>query len=163
MSTDSFEHLVDGCSCQGKACSKCRQNQCHHAFPRDKRRKDGLHGHCRTCRTATRGKHRQSHPDMTCVTRHNYRARKENAIATLTAQEWLNLKALYGYRCLCCGKQEPEITLTLDHIIPISKGGSTTFENIQPLCLTCNDKKSKKATDFRPHSNETSLQERTAQ
>ena len=40
-----------------------------------------------------------------------------------------------AYRCQHCGDWHD---LTLDHIIPESKGGPTTFENLQVLCRSCN-------------------------
>lgn len=58
-----------------------------------------------------------------------------------TYGEWELLKKQYNYTCPCCGLSEPEIKLTEDHIIPLSKGGSDLIENIQPLCLSCNLKK----------------------
>ncbi len=52
--------------------------------------------------------------------------------------EWENLKAQYNWTCPSCKKIEPEIKLTRDHIIPVSRGGSDNIENIQPLCNPCN-------------------------
>lgn len=67
-----------------------------------------------------------------------------------TTPQWRALCAKYGNRCLCCGKQEPEIKLSPDHIIPVSLGGKGTIDNIQPLCIQCNKRKHTKTTDYRP-------------
>ncbi|MDX9782975.1 MAG: HNH endonuclease [Bacteroidales bacterium] len=46
-----------------------------------------------------------------------------------------------GGRCVKCGSQE---NLEFDHIIPVSKGGATTYRNIQLLCKKCNLEKTNK-------------------
>lgn len=47
------------------------------------------------------------------------------------------------YRCAECGKKSPHKGLfQIDHIIPMSKGGKTTVNNLQLLCRPCNMKKS---------------------
>ena len=43
-----------------------------------------------------------------------------------------------GGKCCFCGSRE---NLEFDHIIPVTKGGATTFQNLQLLCKTCNIKK----------------------
>lgn len=45
-----------------------------------------------------------------------------------------------GYRCRKCGRSTDD--LEIDHIFPISKGGKTTFDNLQTLCHRCNTIKS---------------------
>lgn len=79
----------------------------------------------------------------------NRRARKLEAEGSHTDEEWQKLKAFYNYRCLNCGKQEPEIKLTRDHVIPLTQGGTDAISNIQPLCARCNSKKNHKHIDYR--------------
>ena len=53
-------------------------------------------------------------------------------------------KKKYNYTCAICGRKEPEIKLTIDHIVPISERGTNWISNIQPLCQNCNCKKGKR-------------------
>lgn len=72
---------------------------------------------------------------------HIRKARLRGAAGSHTLVEWNELKFNHDNRCLGCGLFEPEIKLTRDHIMPVSKGGSNYIENIQPLCARCNSKK----------------------
>jgi len=46
-----------------------------------------------------------------------------------------------NYQCQSCAKTHKETQLTIDHIIPLAKGGSNDISNLQTLCLECNRKK----------------------
>lgn len=57
------------------------------------------------------------------------------------------IKERDGYTCQICGlsnKDEPNLLLEIDHIIPLSKGGMTTEGNLQTLCWRCNRSKGAK-------------------
>ena len=81
------------------------------------------------------------------------RERRKKAAGSHTFGEWELLKKQYGYCCPACRKCEPEIKLTEDHIIPLSKGGSNYIENIQPLCRSCNSHKHTKIIKYELEKN----------
>ncbi|MBE5740897.1 MAG: HNH endonuclease [Clostridiales bacterium] len=44
-----------------------------------------------------------------------------------------------GFRCCICGATAKDgVKLEVDHIIPVSKGGKSTMNNLQTLCERCN-------------------------
>jgi 5-methylcytosine-specific restriction endonuclease McrA len=45
------------------------------------------------------------------------------------------------FTCQYCGKRFSGSELTFDHLIPRSKGGKTTWENVVMACASCNSKK----------------------
>jgi len=69
---------------------------------------------------------------------------QKNVFPKHTLEEWVELKKQYNYTCPSCNRKEPEIKLTVDHIVPLSKSGQDTQDNIQPLCVSCNSRKSTK-------------------
>src|SRR5262250_3794275 len=46
-----------------------------------------------------------------------------------------------GTRCQYCGHKFPSSELSLDHVIPLSRGGHSSWENVVCACLGCNVKK----------------------
>lgn len=45
------------------------------------------------------------------------------------------------HRCQYCGEQLPASQLTLDHVVPRSRGGTTSWANIVAACRPCNTRK----------------------
>jgi len=93
---------------------------------------------------------------------HAKRKAKGELAGTFTLEEWNTLLDQHEHRCACCGIHESEAIyryprrgyplkgkLTVDHVIPLSKGGRGSIDNIAPLCLPCNTKKHAKDTDYR--------------
>jgi 5-methylcytosine-specific restriction endonuclease McrA len=67
------------------------------------------------------------------------RALKKNAVSTLTSSEWREVLAAAKGRCCYCRKKFKR--LTMDHVIPLSKGGAHSKENVVAACKSCNSRK----------------------
>lgn len=50
-----------------------------------------------------------------------------------------------GHRCQFCGRSD--IALTVDHVMPMSRGGEDTWENLVCACVRCNNKKGDRTPD----------------
>jgi 5-methylcytosine-specific restriction protein A len=65
---------------------------------------------------------------------------REKAQKLRKSQWWLNL--LNQGLCHYCGRKFEGRELTMDHIVPLARGGTSTEGNIVPCCRECNrDKK----------------------
>lgn len=53
----------------------------------------------------------------------------------------LNIYARDNNTCQYCGKRFPKRHLNLDHVVPRSRGGKSTWENVVCSCFKCNRKK----------------------
>lgn len=67
-------------------------------------------------------------------------AKRNNGRNDLTAKQIRKLFKDFP-RCAYCGIEH---NLTIDHFIPISKGGENTLENVVSACMNCNNKKKAK-------------------
>lgn len=70
-------------------------------------------------------------------------AKKMNTKNTLTQKEWLSILKQYDSRCAYC--YEKLDSPTQDHVVPLSKGGGYTRDNIVPACGSCNSSKGSKS------------------
>lgn len=67
--------------------------------------------------------------------------------ALMTSKLREKIKDRDNYTCKKCGnntKREPNLLLEIDHIVPVSKGGLTSEDNLQTLCWKCNRAKGAK-------------------
>lgn len=67
--------------------------------------------------------------------------------ALMTARLRGSIKARDNHTCRYCSVSivaEPHLLLEVDHVIPVSKGGLSTPDNLQTLCWRCNRTKSNK-------------------
>lgn len=51
------------------------------------------------------------------------------------------------YTCQYCGRVLPSSELTLDHVVPRSRGGDSTWENLVACCNPCNNRKGNRTPD----------------
>jgi 5-methylcytosine-specific restriction endonuclease McrA len=89
---------------------------------------------------------KKEHPENLRATENKRRTAKTQAGGSFTPEEFIFLCTAYGFKCLCCNRKRK---LTADHVIPVSKGGTSNIDNIQPLCRPCNSSKGAKCTDYR--------------
>jgi 5-methylcytosine-specific restriction endonuclease McrA len=75
---------------------------------------------------------------------HRRRARRADAKGDYTESQWQARLAYYGYRCYLCGVDWfslDSFDRTIDHVIPLSQGGTNWPANLRPACRSCNSSK----------------------
>lgn len=58
----------------------------------------------------------------------------------LRKSQWWKRQLARG-SCYYCGRKVPPAELTLDHIVPLIRGGKSVRGNIVPACKECNSRK----------------------
>jgi len=76
---------------------------------------------------------------MTGVDDETIRREKSKARDLRKSRWWANKIACC--RCSYCGAETPAKKLTMDHIVPIARGGQSSKGNITQCCKECNTKK----------------------
>lgn len=75
------------------------------------------------------------------VYRNRKRARKAGTESSLTIAQWNEILRLSNGSCHYCHIDIGLFHLTIDHVIPLAKGGGTTAQNTVAACERCNTKK----------------------
>ena len=151
-----------------KHCPKCGRDLPTTEFHRDKSRPSGLYSYCKECNYRSSRRYREQKPEYYAEYNRQYRsdhldelreysrqyskkryannkglwveyvrtrrARKRANGVHLTLSAWKKRLASLGEECVYCGAQYESI----DHIIPVSRGGNDSPENLAPACLACN-------------------------
>ena len=66
---------------------------------------------------------------------------KRKKVSKATRLSFNNLLKVIQVVCGYCGTKLHDHNKTLDHVIPLSKGGSNTRSNLIPCCAVCNSNK----------------------
>jgi 5-methylcytosine-specific restriction enzyme A len=67
--------------------------------------------------------------------------RRERAKAReVRKSSWWKRRLSEG-RCYYCGREVPPKELSMDHIVPLIRGGKSTKGNMVPACKECNNRK----------------------
>lgn len=124
-------------------------------FAKNKCKLDGLQATCRCCISKSRREHRAANKELYRVRRHDFYTSHPGYFRTarlnkwqdvpgrgITAKQWEDIKAEFDNRCAYCSK--PDDALTMDHIVPLIKGGRHDVDNVVPACQKCNDSKGSK-------------------
>ncbi len=77
--------------------------------------------------------------DFTAPDEKEIRIEREKA-KKLRKTRWWQQKTASG-QCYYCGMKVQYRDLTMDHLLPLARGGRSTKENLVPCCKECNNRK----------------------
>lgn len=66
--------------------------------------------------------------------------RERGKARDLRKSRWWQQKTSSG-KCYYCGKKVAYKDVTMDHILPLARGGKSSKDNLVPACKSCNNKK----------------------
>lgn len=155
-----------------KACSTCKKEQSFSQYSVCSKVKSGINARCKTCEKLRHKKDYQADKDYIKNRERLYRIvnyqlrldierssrlkNQEKVRPAKNARQRIRnkviqggvylilnkeLQKIYNSPCFQCGSMKDQ---SLDHIIPISRGGSHSVGNIMTLCLPCNKSKNAK-------------------
>lgn len=149
-----------------KLCGSCGRRRKAAAFYADKTKPDGLSSYCKECRKARASDWYRSNPERAKEARERWRQENPERYAAAKMRwqkahpkerleienrrrvrlrsgvvEKIDVWTIYerdGGRCHICGKRVAKRELSLDHLIPVSKGGPHVATNVRIAHRLCN-------------------------
>lgn len=120
----SRQEELDRLFLEGKSrCTKCGSIKRLHMFLKSKRTKLGIYRLCKDCNNEYRTRRRPSNRDYT-----NWEVFEDDEFTCYLCEEVLDPTLRHP---------NPK-SLSIDHVIPLSLGGSDSRENVRTTCLECN-------------------------
>lgn len=170
LSLDSFQKnraTKDGLQHRCKACTSraskaCRAKRGHLWLEKTdpwKNRNDANRLRSNASHRACRAKHPEKdrvqnrrwretiNPFSVAVGKARLRAAELDVISTLTVEEWRRVVEEQDFICHVCGERtvldlKSPLRLSLDHVLPMSRGGQNIMENVLPAHRRCNQSRS---------------------
>jgi len=152
--------FIDDNGVEVKRCSKCKQVKPVSEFYEDRQQSDGHVYSCKACQkvhdAAYNKEYYKEHREETRARQKEYRQTAEGKAVCHKAESKhrarkrgatvgpVDVAAVYelsGHACIYCGATKD---LTLDHIVPLSRGGPHCQENLVVACRSCNSSKGDK-------------------
>jgi hypothetical protein len=133
-------------------CSECSvvHNVCRICASPKNPNKNGM---CNPCSRDHAAKRRSGNRLLFRAYTHRHRSLKRSASGSYSKDEWEAILKKHRNRCAACDVRfSDEVPATVDHIIPLSRGGTNFAYNLQPLCLPCNSSKKARIASGSQHS-----------
>lgn len=123
-----------------RICRLCGAEKPLELFELDKRVKGGRTNRCKACKAALDDRAHRAYRDM------KKRALKAGVPMEVTVSELRLLYAAHDGKCIYCGKSEAEAGCRhhIDHVTPLSRGGTNHISNLMLACASCNRSKADK-------------------
>ena len=110
-----------------------------HRVKRVDRINDYMRGYYQRTKAERQRRHKewcQKNPESVRQYAATTRARKRKVPGNLTYAEWHQILETFDGCCAYC--LQPSVSLTQDHVIPLSRGGEHSLANVVPACRRCN-------------------------
>jgi 5-methylcytosine-specific restriction endonuclease McrA len=124
-------------SVQARSGKEVECRACHQQFKPTKHKIDRQNWICVPCERPARMKMRKYDPVAALARAYKRKAAERRVVRTLTSSQWKLLLKIFQGRCAYCLKFAFG-GLEQEHVIPISKGGGHTLQNVVPACRACN-------------------------